>query len=222
MPRDGFYKDLSYYIYPHWTVPEYRGGDPTFSHGVIRIHSLHPPRLLRALFLNSPHQNDDSLRRWKESLGIGSGKAIVANPNDPRTAIIDSLALEVEGRADIVVDLRAPGALEQLKSRPFTIREGARFRMKCRFHVQRQLLSGLKYIQVLKRKGIRVAKDEEMLGSYPPNTEDNPSYEKRFAAEEAPSGIMARGHYDAVCKFIDDDLTEHLKFAWSFDIKKDW
>ena len=40
--------------------------------------------------------------------------------------------------------------------------------------------------------------------------------------DEAPSGMMARGHYDAVSKFIDDDDHTHLKFEWSFDITKEW
>ena len=40
--------------------------------------------------------------------------------------------------------------------------------------------------------------------------------------QEAPSGMMARGHYDAVSKFMDDDLNTHLKFEWSFDITKSW
>ncbi|KAI9842176.1 MAG: hypothetical protein M1838_003243 [Thelocarpon superellum] len=166
-------------------------------------------------------QNDDSLRRWKESLGIGTGNSI-ADANDPRRAIILSLALEVEGRDDFIVDLTVPGALEKLKGKPFTIKEGARFRMKAKFRVQHDVLSGLKYLQVVKRKGIRVAKDEEMIGSYPPNNEGQPFYEKKFASEEAPSGMMMRGHYDAVSKFIDDDDQTHLKFEWSFDITKEW
>lgn len=41
-------------------------------------------------------------------------------------------------------------------------------------------------------------------------------------SETAPSGMMARGHYNAISKFVDDDQQEHLKFEWSFDIKKDW
>lgn len=40
--------------------------------------------------------------------------------------------------------------------------------------------------------------------------------------EVAPSGMIARGHYTAVSKFIDDDNQTHLKFEWAFDIKKDW
>lgn len=42
------------------------------------------------------------------------------------------------------------------------------------------------------------------------------------AQDEAPSGLMARGHYDAVSKFVDDDDHTHLKFEWSFDIAKEW
>jgi len=37
--------------------------------------------------------------------------------------------------------------------------------MKAKFRVQHDVLSGLKYLQVVKRKGIRVGKDEEMLVS---------------------------------------------------------
>lgn len=94
--------------------------------------------------------------------------------------------------------------------------------MKVVFVVQHQVLSGLKYIQITKRKGIRVSKDQEMLGSYPPNTVDRRTYTKKFAPEEAPSGMLARGHYEAVSRFVDDDDVTHLMFEWSFDIAKDW
>lgn len=40
--------------------------------------------------------------------------------------------------------------------------------------------------------------------------------------DEAPSGMLARGHYDAISKFMDDDGHEYLKFEWSFDITKEW
>ena len=59
-------------------------------------------------------------------------------------------------------------------------------------------------------------------GSFAPNTEDKPVYEKKFEPDEAPSGLMARGHYEAVSKFVDDDGHDYLKFEWSFDITKDW
>ena len=203
-------------------------------------------------------QNDESLNRWKASLGISSSPPIPVDPKDQRRCVIKSLALEVEGRPDITIDLTGPGAVESLKSKPFTIKEGAKFRMKANFVVQHDVLSGLKYLQVTKRKGIRVAKSEEMIvilykllktqlvandigfkGSFAPNTQEKPIYEKkckcimqtlfprsdRIAAvdpDEAPAGMMARGHYDAVSKFQDDDKHDYLKFEWSFDIAKDW
>lgn len=165
-------------------------------------------------------QNDESLRKWKESLGIGSGTSI-SDPKDPRKVIIMSLGLEIEGRPDVIIDLTQPGSLESLKNKPFTIKEGVQFRMKVRFKVQHQILSGLKYVQVAKRMGVS-NKMQEMIGSYSPNTTDKPIYEKKFEPETAPSGMMARGHYNAVSKFIDDDNQTHLKFEWSFDIKKDF
>lgn len=87
--------------------------------------------------------------------------------------------MEVQGRPDVVIDLSSPGAVENLKNKPFTIKEGAHFRIKVVFQVHHEVLSGLKYVQAVKRKGIRVSKDQEMLGSYAPNTTDKPTYEKR-------------------------------------------
>jgi Rho GDP-dissociation inhibitor len=129
-----------------------------------------------------------------------------------------------------------------LKDKPFTIKEGAKFTMVVTFKVQHEIISGLSYVQVVKRKGIRVSKDTEMLGSYGPNTDKQPIYTKRCKSispllpipkparltpplvheEEAPSGMLARGHYNALSSFVDDDKKVHLKFEWSFDIAKDW
>ncbi len=70
----------------------------------------------------------------------------------------------MEGRPDIIIDLKEPGALESLKEKPFTIKEGAQFRMKAMFRVQHQILSGLKYVQVVKRMGVS-NKMQEMIVS---------------------------------------------------------
>ncbi|KAB5540357.1 immunoglobulin E-set, partial [Coniochaeta sp. 2T2.1] len=167
--------------------------------------------------------NDESLQRYKESLGLGAaaGKDL-SDPSDPRTCIIKSLSLESPGRSPITIDLSTPGSEATLKEKPFTIKEGARFTMVVTFKVQHEIISGLSYVQVVKRKGIRVSKDTEMLGSYGPNTEKQAIYTKRFHEEEAPSGMLARGHYNALSSFVDDDKKVHLKFEWSFDIAKDW
>ncbi|KAJ5587275.1 Rho GDP-dissociation inhibitor [Penicillium hispanicum] len=165
-------------------------------------------------------KDDEAMNRWKASLGLNAGNP-VAKPGDPK-CVIKSLALQVQGRNDVVIDLSTPDSVKSLKDKPFTIKEGAHFNIKATFQVNHEVLSGLKYLQVVKRKGIRVSKDQEMLGSYAPNTDQKPFYEKKFAEEEAPSGMMARGHYNAVSKFLDDDDNTHLQFEWSFDIAKDW
>jgi Rho GDP-dissociation inhibitor len=103
--------------------------------------------------------------------------------------------VQIEGRPDIVIDLSQPGQLDTLKDKPFNIKEGTTFRMSVRFKVQHQILSGMKYLQVVKRMGIS-SKTQEMIvrrfrsghtersadvdqGSYSPNTKDKPSYEKK-------------------------------------------
>lgn len=50
----------------------------------------------------------------------------------------------------------------------------------------------------------------------------NPLMPLLVEPETAPSGMLGRGHYTAVSKFVDDDNHTHLQFKWSFDIKKDW
>jgi len=161
------------------------------------------------------------MTRYKESLGLGTGNSI-SDPNDPRHCIILSLTMDSEGRPPVTIDLSTKGAETTLKDKPFKIKEGSKFTMSAKFKVQHEVLSGLQYVQVVKRKGIRVSKDQEMIGSYAPSTEANPVYTKKFAEEDAPSGMLARGHYTAVSTFIDDDKKQHLAFEWSFDIAKDW
>ncbi|KAK6948599.1 hypothetical protein Daesc_010369 [Daldinia eschscholtzii] len=165
--------------------------------------------------------NDESLQRYKQSLGLGGGKDL-SDPNDPRVCIIHSLTMESPGRDPVTIDLSAPGSEATLKDRPFKIKEGCKFTMVATFKVQHEILSGLQYVQVVKRKGLKVSKDSEMLGSYAPNTDKQPLYSKRFQEEEAPSGMLARGHYNATSSFVDDDKKTHLQFEWSFDITKDW
>ncbi|KAK3378678.1 immunoglobulin E-set [Lasiosphaeria ovina] len=171
-----------------------------------------------------PDAGDESLQRYKESLGLGGG-ADLSDPNDPRVCIIQSLSMEAEGRDPIVIDLSVEGSEKELVNNPFTIKEGAKFTMTANFKVQHEILSGLHYVQTVKRKGIRLSKTSEMIGSYPPNTEKNPIYTKKFAEEEAPSGMLMnahRGTYHATSSFVDDDKKTHLQFEWDFKIAKDW
>ncbi len=132
-------------------------------------------------------EGDESLQRYKESLGLGGG-ADLSDPNDPRVCIIQSLTMESPGRAPVVIDLSAPGSAENLKKNPFKIKEGATFTMSAQFKVQHEILSGLHYVQVIKRKGIRIpgGKSDEMivspLSSAPARNQDTNSSPNNRAA----------------------------------------
>ncbi|KAG5462903.1 MAG: immunoglobulin E-set [Olpidium bornovanus] len=70
-------------------------------------------------------KNDESLNKWKESLGLGKA---VGPADDPRRVVVLWLALEVEGRPDVKVDLSTPEAVEKAKSQTITIKEGVEYR----------------------------------------------------------------------------------------------
>jgi Rho GDP-dissociation inhibitor len=113
-----------------------------------------------------PDEGDESLQRYKESLGLSGGKDL-SDPNDPRGCIIQSLSMESPGRDPVLIDLTAPGSAENLKKTPFKVKEGATFTMSAQFKVQHEILSGLHYVQIIKRKGIRIpgGKTDEMIVS---------------------------------------------------------
>jgi len=103
------------------------------------------------------------MQRYKQSLGIGGGGKDLSDPSDPRHCIILSLQLDSAGRPPVTIDLSAKGSEATLKDKPFKIKEGAKFNMTAKFKVQHEILSGLHYVQIVKRKGIRVSKDQEMI-----------------------------------------------------------
>ncbi|KAK9430194.1 immunoglobulin E-set [Lipomyces doorenjongii] len=168
--------------------------------------------------------DDPALRKWKESLGLTSGalSGSIGAAGDNRKVVILRLELQIHGHETILVDLDNPKALEELKSRPIVLKEGSHYKVRIRFRVQHEIITGLRYLQLVKRKGIRVDKSDEVCGSYSPNTLEKPYYEKTFIEEEAPSGLIARGSYNITSKFVDDDGTTHLLFTWTLNIKKEW
>lgn len=163
-------------------------------------------------------QEDESLRKYKESLLGGAIKEVKPPfPDDPRNVIVSKLSLVVEGRTDKELDLT--GDLSKLKEQVFTIKEGAKYRMKVSFYVQREIVSGLRYEQKTSRKGIQVDKSKFMVGSYGPK---ETAHEYLTPIDEAPSGMLVRGSYTVESKFTDDDRNSILEWKWKFEIKKDW
>ena len=163
---------------------------------------------------------DASLAKWKASLGITAGaESIVHDPTTQNKVLVQSIGLHAQGRPPIVVDLSSPDRLSSLKDNPFVVKEGITYNLVITFKVQRAVVSGLRYMQVVKRLGVTVDKQEEMIGSYGPAAE---AYTKVLPESEAPSGMMARGKYDCRSRFVDDDKLNHLDLEWSIKIEKEW
>lgn len=76
--------------------------------------------------------------------------------------------MDSPGRSPVTIDLSTAGSESTLKDKPFKIKEGAKFTMSATFRVQHEILSGLHYVQIVKRKGVRVSKDSEMIVSPAP------------------------------------------------------
>jgi len=170
--------------------------------------------------LLSADKEDASLQQYKAMLlgsaAAGSG-AVIVDPSNPNKVIVKALSLVVEGRDDITMDLTED--LSVIKTKKFVIKEGVKFRIRIDFVVQREIVHGLKYVQKTYRAGIPVDKMTHMVGSYPPKLE---AYSTLTPVEDAPSGMMKRGSYSVHSLFTDDDKSEHLKWEWSIEIKKDW
>jgi len=161
---------------------------------------------------------DESLRKYKETLLGTQAEMILIDPNNPANVIVKRLALVVAGRPDMVLELDGVD-LSQLKKQTFIIKEGIQYKIRVEFYVQREIVHGLKYQQKTSRLGVTVDKMVHMVGSYPPKAEIQ-SFTTNF--EEAPSGLLARGDYTVSSFFTDDDGVSHLKWEWSLNVSKDW
>uniref|UniRef100_A0A3Q2PVD7 Rho GDP-dissociation inhibitor 1 n=1 Tax=Fundulus heteroclitus TaxID=8078 RepID=A0A3Q2PVD7_FUNHE len=161
-------------------------------------------------------KDDESLQKYKQAL---LGKvAVVADPSAPNVQVTRMTLLCETAPAPLVLDLL--GDLENFKKHPFTLKEGVEYRVKINFKVNKEIVSGLKYIQQTFRKGVKVDKTDYMVGSYGPRPDEE--YEFLTTMEEAPKGMLARGTYNVKSKFTDDDKYDHLSWEWSLAIKKDW
>jgi len=168
---------------------------------------------------------DESLKRYKASLGLGNAVDDSANPkDDPRQVVIKELRVLFEDRpgGDIIYSLESKEELDKMKHTPFVLKENCHYKIRVTFKVQHNIVSGLKYVNQVYRKGLPVAKDNQMLGSFAPQAQPYQVTFPRHGWEEAPSGFISRGSYTAKSKFVDDDGETHLEYEYAFDIKSDW
>nr|XP_006199649.1 rho GDP-dissociation inhibitor 1 [Vicugna pacos] len=168
-------------------------------------HSVNykPPAQKSIQEIQELDKDDESLRKYKEAL-LGR-VAVSADPNVPNV-VVTRLTL-VCSSAPGPLELDLTGDLESFKKQSFVLKEGVEYRIKISFRVNREIVSGMKYIQHTYRKGVKIDKTDYMVGSYGPRAEE---YEFLTPMEEAPKGMLARGSYNIKSRFTDDDRTDHL------------
>ena len=117
---------------------------------------------------------------------------------------------------------RAEAAIDgaALKKGGVSIKEGSEYKFRITFRVQHEILPGLKYVNRLKRMGMKTAADELVIGSYAPQTEPHSFEFPRYDWLEAPKGMMYRGAYTASDKFVDGDGRTHLEYDYPVKVTK--
>ncbi|ROL49765.1 Rho GDP-dissociation inhibitor 1 [Anabarilius grahami] len=139
------------------------------------------------------------------------------DPTSPNVQVTRLTLMCETAPAPLTLDLQ--GDLESYKKQSFVLKEGVEYRIKISFKVNKEIVSGLKYVQQTFRKGVKIDKSDYMVGSYGPRPNE---YEFLTPLEEAPKGLLARGTYNIKSKFTDDDKHDHLSWEWNLNIKKDW
>lgn len=74
-------------------------------------------------------------------------------PSDPSKLLLKSLVLVPDDHGELVFDLK--GNLDRYKDHVVTLKEGAIYRIKLDFYVQRDIVSGLKLVQAAYKGPIR-------------------------------------------------------------------
>jgi len=187
-------------------IPEIQNIEPDATPG------YRPPAKKTLEEIKSMDPDDQSLVNYKKALLCEDG----ASPeDDDRKVIVEQMSFVVDGRDDIVFDLTG----ENLKKMKMVVKEGAEYKIRLGFKIHHEIVAGLRYHHVIKRKGVNADKQTYMVGSYGPK-KDMQTW--LSPVDEAPKGLIYRGTYTLHSKFIDDDNVVHLEWEWEMDIKKDW
>ena len=143
--------------------------------------------------------------------------------NDPRRVVVTEFAILCRDRpgGDIVFTFETQEDLNKLKDNQFVIKEGSLFKKRIKLRIQHELVTGLKFQNVVSRMGFK-DKDVDVIGSFAPQADPYEVVIPRKEWDEAPSGILARGSYSGEVKLIDDDNQCHLDFKYSFKLEKEW
>uniref|UniRef100_A0A0D6R8Y2 Rho GDP-dissociation inhibitor 1 n=1 Tax=Araucaria cunninghamii TaxID=56994 RepID=A0A0D6R8Y2_ARACU len=159
-------------------------------------------------------KEDESLRRWKEQLLGSLDYDFAEDKVEPEVTFL-SMEICCDGR-----EINIPLTIEKRTNDiSFAIKEGCNLRVKFKFAVHHNIVSGLTWVNTIWRSGIQVEQNRHMFGTFSPKREP---YTHCLEEDMIPTGVLARGTFVTKSKFIDDDGRCHLELDYSFDIVKDW
>lgn len=79
--------------------------------------------------------------------------------------------------------------------------------MELTFLVHNDIVYGLKYCVFIKKHGMTVSKDEEVVGSFPPTVNE---HKIQLQPEKVPGGFFQRGSYQGKAMLVDLDGIVHM------------
>ena len=96
--------------------------------------------------------------------------------------VILEIALLTTERPDLIINLDQPDAVKNLEKSPFVIKERALYRVRIKFRVQHEIISGLRYLQLVKKAPLSDKTDEMMVSL--PRRRENPRKKKKKKRKE--------------------------------------
>ncbi|KAJ4955732.1 hypothetical protein NE237_012515 [Protea cynaroides] len=160
-------------------------------------------------------KDDESLRKWKEQLLGSVDLEAVGEHAEPEVRVL-SLTILSPDRPDVVLPIPF---IPNSRGFSFSLKDGSRYRLRFSFVVSNNIVSGLKYTNIVWKTGMRVDKRRVMLGTFSPQQEP---YTYELEEDTTPSGLFARGSYSARTKLVDDDNKCYLDINYSFEIRREW
>lgn len=167
-------------------------------------------------------QEDESLRKYKESLLGSAAHGDLGDTTDPRRLVIEEFRVVFapeESLSDVVHNLSTKEGIDKLATEGITMKEGVKFKFRITFRVQHSILAGIKFVNTMTR--MMISESEELtLGSYPPSSTPHVFEFPKWDYSEAPRGMMFRGKYKVNNSFIDSSKKKHLDFEYECNIVK--
>ncbi|KAI0033784.1 rho GDP-dissociation inhibitor [Vararia minispora EC-137] len=164
--------------------------------------------------------NDESLARWKASLGISGSASEDTSKPKLTVSYLELTSSTLPAGQTIKVDISNPARIRALKDgKPIQVKEGADYKVYITFNVNHGLVTGARYIHSVKRGPVRLDKTDSMLGSYSAKAEP---IRVAVVEDEFPSGMLARSSYTVKSRVQDFDGGIFAEWEWHFKIAKEW